>query len=132
MIDNSNEMFTRITNALKDFDSSVKTSSVYKNSPSEYPFVSIELIDDSVYANGIDSGDIENFVNQVYEINVYTKGDTSKSDANELLGVADDLLKSVGYMRISKTPMQDQNDTTYRIIARYEGVVGKDLKVYRR
>ena len=132
MIDNFNEIYTRITTALKGYDSNVKTSSVYTNSPSSYPFVSIELIEDNVYELGIDSGDIENFANHSYEINVYTKGNTAMSKARELLGVADNFMKSIGFMRVSKTPMQDQNETLYRYIARYEGIVSKDLKVYRR
>ena len=132
MINNSSEMFTRITTALRTYDSNVKTSSVYTNSPSSYPFVSIEMILNDVYENGIDSGDIENFAEMAYEINVYTKGNTKMTEAWKLLEVADNLMKSVGYMRVSATPMQDQNETLYRIIARYEGVVGKDLKVYRR
>ena len=132
MINNASEIFDRITTALKSSDSAVKTSSVYVNAPSSYPFVSIELIEDSVYELGVDSGDIENFANMTYELNVYTKGDTRMSKAYKLLGVADDLLKSIGFTRIIIQPMQDQNETLYRIIARYEAVVGKDLKVYRR
>lgn len=132
MIDNFNEIYTCITTALKTYDSSVKTSSVYTNSPSSYPFVSIELIEDSVYERGMDSGDIENFAYHSYEINVYTKGNTAMSKARGLLEVADNFMKSIGFMRVSKTPMQDQNETLYRYIARYEAVVGKDLKVYRR
>ena len=132
MINNSSEMFTRITTALKTYDSSVKTSSVYTNSPSSYPFVSIEMINNDVYDDGIDSGDIENFATLSYEINIYAKGDTRMSKSWELLEIADNFMKSVGFTRVSATPMQDQNETLYRIIARYEGVVGKDLKVYRR
>ena len=132
MITNSSEIFTRLTTALKDVDSSVKTSSVYTNSPSDYPFVSIELINDIVYENGIDSGDIENFANIDYEINVYTKGNTKMSKAYKLLEVADNFMKSIGFIRNILTPMQDQNETLYRLVARYEAVVGKDLKVYRR
>ena len=132
MINNANELFTRITTALKEYDSSVRTSSVYTNTPSSYPFVSIELINDDIYENGIDSGDVENFANLAYEINVYTDGNTRMSNAWKLLGVADDLMKSIGFLRISATPMQDQNETLYRIVARYEAVVGKDLHTYRR
>ena len=132
MIDNFNEIYTRITTALKTYDSSVKTSSVYTNSPSSYPFVSIELIEDNIYEQGIDSGDIENFARHSYEINVYAKGNTAMSKARGLLEVADNFMKSIGFMRVSKTPMQDQNETLYRFIARYEGIVSKDLKVYRR
>lgn len=132
MINNASEIFDRITTALKSSDSTVKTSSVYQNAPSSYPFVSIEMIDDSIYERGIDSGDIENFANISYEINVYTKGDIRMSKAYKLLGVADNFMKSIGFTRIIAQPLQDQNETLYRIIARYEAVVGKDLKVYRR
>lgn len=132
MIDNFNEIYTRITSALQEYDSKVKTSSVYTNSPSSYPFVSVELIEDYVYERGSDSGDIENFANNAYEINVYSKGNTAMSKARELSMVVDNFMKSVGFTRVSKTPMQDQNETLYRIILRYEGVVSKDLTVYRR
>lgn len=132
MIDNFNEIYTRITTALQTYDSNVKTSSVYTNTPSSYPFVSIELIEDSVYEQGIDSGDVENFAVHSYEINVYAKGNLAMSSARKLLEVADNFMKSIGFTRISKTPLQDQNETIYRFIARYEGVVSKDLKVYRR
>lgn len=132
MIDNFNEIYTRITNALRTYDSNVKTSSVYTNTPSSYPFVSIELIDDSIYEQGIDSGDVENFANHYYEINVYAKGNLAMSNARKLLEVADNFMKSIGFTRTSKVPVQDQNETIYRFIAIYEAVVGKDLKVYRR
>ena len=132
MINNASEIFTRLTTALQSEDSSVKTASVYTNSPTDYPFVSIEMIGNSVYERGIDSGDIENFANIDYEINVYTKGNSKMSKAYKLLGVADDFMKSIGFTRIIATPMQDQNETLYRLVARYEAVVGKDLKVYRR
>jgi len=132
MINNASEIFTRITTALETADSSVKTSSVYTNSPSSYPFVSIEMIGDGVYENGVDSGDIENFANIDFEINVIATGNTKMSKCYKLLGVADDFMKSIGFTRIIMTPMQDQNETKYRLLARYEAVVGKDLKVYRR
>lgn len=132
MIINASEIYTRLTTALQNEDARVKTSSVYTNSPSSYPFVSIELIDDSIYQNGIDSGDIENFVNMTYEIIVICEGNTKMTDAYKLLGVADDFMKSVGYARIVIAPNQDQNETRYRLVARYEAVVGKDLKTYRR
>ena len=132
MINNASEIFTRLTTALETADSSVRTSSVYTNSPSSYPFVSIELIDDTVYERGSDSGDIENFANMGYEINVIATGDTKMSKAYKLLGVADNFMNSIGFVRIIMSPMQDQNETKYRLLARYEAVVGKDLKVYRR
>ena len=132
MINNESEIFTKITTALQDEDGSVKTSSVYTNSPSSYPFVSIELISNNVYESGVDSGDIENFAYLGYEIVVMTSGNTRKSKAYSLLEVVDSELKQLGFTRIVLAPSQDQNETLYRLVARYEAVVGKDLKVYRR
>ena len=132
MINNASEIFTKITTALQDEDSSVKTSSVYTNSPSSYPFVSIEMIGNSVYERGSDSGDIENFANIDFEINVVATGNTKMSKCYKLLSVADNFMKSIGFTRFIVSPMQDQNETKYRLLAGYEAVVGKDLKVYRR
>jgi hypothetical protein len=132
MINNASEIFTKLTTALKRADSSVKTSSVYTNTPTTYPFVSIEQIGNNVYERGIDSGDIENFAYITFEVNVYASGNTKMSKAYSLLEVVDSELKDIGFTRIVISPMQDQNETIYRLVARYEAVVGKDLKVYRR
>lgn len=132
MINNASEIFTRTTTALKEADSQVQTSSVYKNAPSSYPFVSIEMIGNDVYERGRDSKGIENFAVITYELNVICNGNTRMSRAWKLLEVADNLLKSIGFVRVQSRPIQDQNETLYRIVARYEGVVSSDLKVYGR
>ena len=126
------EVFDRLTQQLVSAFSNVKTSSVYTNSPSSYPFVSIEQIGSSVYEQGIDCCEIENFANIAFEINCWAQGETRMSECYELLEVADNFMKSIGFIRESMTPMQDQNETTYRIISRYSAVVGKDHKTYRR
>lgn len=132
MISIHNEVFDRLTTALQNADANIQTSSVYTNSPTHYPFVSIEQIENDVYEQGIDCCEIENFANIAFEINCYAQGNTRMSDCYKLLEVADNFMKSIGFMRESITPMQDQNETTYRIIGRYSGVVSKDHKVYRR
>ena len=126
------EVFDRLTQQLVSAFSNVKTSSVYTNSPSSYPFVSIEQIGSSVYEQGSDCCEIENFANIAFEINCMAQGETRMSECYELLEVADSFMKSIGFIRESSTPMQDQNETTYRIISRYSAVVGKDHKTYRR
>lgn len=132
MIDIENEVFSNLTDALKAFDSNVNTSSVYTNSPSSYPFVSIEEIDNSVNDEYSDCCEIENCANIGFEINIYTKGNTKKSEAKKLLVVADNYMKNIGFIRISKNSMEDQNETLYRYIVRYEAVVDKNYNVYRR
>lgn len=132
MINIHAEVFTRLTDILKVANSKVETSSVYTNSPSSYPFVSIEQFENSVYEQGADCCEMENFANIAFEINCMAQGETRMSECYKLLEVADNFMKSIGFIRESSTPMQDQNETTYRIISRYSAVVGKDHKTYRR
>lgn len=132
MINIFNELYTLLTNALAIYDNKIKTSSVYTNTPSSYPFVSLEEIDDSVYEQGSDCCEIENFANKDYEVNIYTQNPNKKSIADGISQVVDTLMKSKGFIRVTKTPLQDTNETTYRIVLRYSGVVSKDHIIYRR
>lgn len=132
MIDIFDELYTLIVDTLASYNDKIETSSVYKNSPSKYPFVSFEEIENSVYERGSDDSDIENFVDVNYEINIYTQNANKKSKANDIANVIDTLMESKGFTRRSKNALQDTNETTYRIVMRYNGIVSKDKVVYRR
>lgn len=132
MIDIFNETFTALVGTLADFDESIKTSSVYTNMPTEFPFVSMEEVGNDVYQNGMDDEEIENFADIDFEINIYTQDTLRKSKANEILQVVDTFFKELGFIRMSKNNIQDNSGTTYRIVVRYSGVVSKDHIVYRR
>ena len=132
MISIFNELYTLLVNALTSHDSEIETSSVYQNVPSKYPFVSFEEIDNSVYEQGSDDEEIENFVNVDYEVNIYTQNPQKKSKGEKIAQVVDTLMKSKGFIRTTKNAFQDTNETTYRIVIRYSGVVSKDNVVYRR
>lgn len=132
MINIFNELYTLLVNALASYDSSIETSSVYQNVPSQYPFVSFEEIDNSVYEQGSDCCEIENFVNVDYEINIYTQNPSKKSKGDDIANVVDNLMKSKGFIRRTKNVFQDTNETTYRIVLRYSGVVSKEKVIYRR
>lgn len=132
MIDIFNEMYTLLVNALLTSNPNIGTSSVYTNMPSKYPFVSMEEIDNSVYEDTSDCCHVENHVSIEYEINVYTQGTTRKSDGNAIANVVDTLLTQYGFVRQSKNSLQSEDETKYRIIMRYYGIVSKDHVIYRR
>lgn len=131
MIDISNAVYTLVKTALNEYDATVKTSNVYTNTPSGYPFVSVEEIDNAVDMDTSDCA-VENHAIVQYEINIYTKDPLKRSKGMEILQVVDGLLASYNFVRVSKNELQDTNETTYRIIARYEAVVSKDKVIYRR
>ena len=132
MIDVFNEVFTLVVDTLASYDKKIKTSSVYVNMPSEFPFVSLEEINNSVYEQTSDSCDIENHALIELEANIYTRNPLKKSKADGIANVIDGLLKSYNFVRQSKNVLQDSDETTYRIVLRYSGVVSKDSVVYRR
>ena len=132
MINIFNELYTYLVDTLATYDNKIKTSSVYTNTPSSYPFVSLEEIDNSVYEQGSDDVETENFANVEYEVNIYTQNSKKKSQADGISQVVDELLKSKGFTRITRNILQDTNETTYRVIMRYSGVVSKEKVIYRR
>lgn len=132
MIDVEYQVYNDLTTALLAIFPILKTSSIYTNTPAEYPFVSIEQIDSSVNENAEDCCKVENAVNVVFEINVYTKGDDRKIVAKKIANKIDEYLSSIGFIRRSSIPLQDNDGTSYRINMRYEAVVDKNHNVYRR
>ena len=132
MINIFNELYTLLVDVLAEHDGKIETSSVYTNAPSSYPFVSFEELDNSVYEETSDSCDIENHALVEYEVNIYTQNPNKKSKADAIANVIDNLLKSYNFVRQTKNVLQDTNETTYRIVIRYSGVVSKDSVIYRR
>jgi len=132
MINIFNELYTLLVTALNLYNDKIKTDSVYTNQPSSYPFVSLEEIEDAVYESTSDSCDIENHAEKHYEVNIYTQKPNKKSTADGIANVVDDVFKQKNFVRITKNVLQSNDETTYRIIIRYRGIVSKSEVVYRR
>lgn len=131
MIDISNEVYTLVKNALNLHDANIGTSNVYTNTPSKYPFVSVEEIENMVDTETSDC-QVENHAVVQYELNVYAKDPQKRAKAYEILQVVDTLLASYGFVRVSKNDIQDTNETVYRIVLRYEAIVSQEKVIYRR
>lgn len=133
MIDVENQIYNGLYDALKAYNSAVGVSSTYCNVPAIYPFVSIEQIDSAPYQASMDDSNIENHVFITFEINIYTKDNTyKKTQAKGLANVVDNYMASKGLIRISSVPFEQDNETAYHLIMRYEGVVSKKEIVFRR
>ena len=135
MIDISNEVYTLVVNALiAEFgENAIGTSSVYTNTPSKYPFVSVEEIENMVDEGTSDSCHLENHAILQYEVIIYAKDPQKRSKAYQIAEVVDNVLASYNFTRISKNPVQDpSNETVYRLIMRYDATVSQDHTIYRR
>ncbi|MCH5203133.1 MAG: hypothetical protein J1F03_00210 [Oscillospiraceae bacterium] len=133
MIDIENEVFTKVAAALRERFPKITVESVTTYSPSKFPFVCIEEADNYSYQSTRDSGSSENHVTVMYEVNVYSnKANGKKAECKAIIAVVDEIMIGLGFVRITKKPVNLDSATKYRIAARYSAVVSKTHNIYRR
>ena len=107
-------------------------SGEYTDVPAKFPAVTIVEEDNSIVQR-MRTTNIENAVNLMYSANVYTNTvGYKKSEAKEIMSVIDDEFSKMGFARTMCNPVANLQDATiYRMTARYEAAIDKDLWVYR-
>ena len=134
MIDIENEIFNIISEKLRAKYQGIYISGEYVKSPPSFPSVSLIEMDNEIYRSTRTNESIENHVQVMYEINVYSnKIKGKKTEANSIMSVIDSEFARLGFMRIMYNPIPNELDATiYRLVARYRAVVSKDKVIYRR
>lgn len=134
MIDIENEIFGIISEKLRVKYPEIYISGEYVKSPPSFPSVSLIEMDNQIYRSTRTNESIENHVQVMYEINVYsnkTKG--KKTETKSIMSVIDSEFERLGFTRIMYNPVPNELEATiYRIVARYRAVVSKDKVIYRR
>lgn len=131
MIDIENMLFTKVKS---DLPKTVKMGTMYTKSQSEFPYVSLVVMDNSVYTPFIDSARVENAADIMVEVNVYSnKTSGKKEECKKLMKTIDETLSGLNLVRSFCQPLPNLEDATvYRITARYRAIVDKNLMIYRR
>ena len=129
MIDIENQVIDMVIKALRE---KFKTIYVYGEAvqvPAGYPCVTIVEQNNSVAQKYIDSGGIENAVDVMYEVNVYSnlsKG--KKQEAKSIRNIVNDIMERVGFVRTISQPVINLNDISiYRILTRYEARIDSNF-----
>lgn len=100
--------------------------SEYVDMPSAFPCVSIIEVDNYTYTKTQDDVLSEHHAKIAYEVNVYSnKTNDKKTEANEVMGIVDTTLQNLKFTRTLKEPIPNKDKTIYRIVARYEAVIGE-------
>ena len=93
----------------------------YVSQPPKFPAVSVVEMDNNVDERAMDNGNIENAVNVMYQVDVYSnlnKG--KKAQAKAIVALIDEVLAKYRFVRTFCNPIQNMNDATiYRMTARY-------------
>lgn len=142
MIDVENLVIDTISKALKaSAYSSTLVVSDYTDTPSSFPCVSVIESDNYTYRRTQDDDLKEHHTNVMYEVNVYSnKTSGSKSEAKKIMEIVDTAFQNMKFTRTVKQAIPNRDKTIYRIVARYEAVIGEGkasgkntvYQVYRR
>lgn len=120
MIDVWNRVMTNIVTA--GGTSIAKVTSTTNYTPSEFPTVAVEQIDNSDAA--IDLENSENGTYSTMQIQVFSN--KSLNDSRNVMGIVCDAMRDMGYVRtFGPEPMLNMSDTKiYRTSARFRRFVG--------
>jgi len=134
MIDIENQIFGKISTALRAEFNPIFVSGELVKAPATFPAVYIEEKANSAYQRTQDSGSLENHVSLMYEINVYSNKQVGKkSECKAIFAVIDNEFQKIGFTRIMKEPVANLEDgTIYRMVGRYTAVVSVGGTIYRR
>ena len=134
MIDIENEVFNKVSEAVKAVYPSVFISGEYIRTPSKFPFVSLMEMSNTAYDRTQTDGSLENHASLMYEVNIYSnKKSGKKSECKAIAALIDNELATLGFSRTMLQPIPNMDDATiYRITGRYTAVISKDTKLYRR
>ena len=142
MIDVENLVIDTISKALKaSAYSSTLVVSDYTDTPSSFPCVSVIEMDNYTYRKTQDDDLKEHHTNVMYEVNVYSnKSSGSKSEAKKIMEIVDTTFQNMKFTRTVKQAIPNKDKSIYRIVARYEAVIGEGqtigkntvYQVYRR
>lgn len=132
MLDPENLIFSTVANALRNTFDDIFVSGEFTDVPARFPAVTIVQSDNAIVQR-MRTTNIENAVTIMMEINVYTNTvGYKKSEAKDILEVIDNEFAKMGFARILCNPVANLSDATiYRIVARYQASIDKDLWVYR-
>ena len=134
MIDFQNEIFTKVATAVRSAHNGATVTGEYTRTPSKFPTVTLDEIDNATVAELVDSSKEEKFAGLGYRLQVFSnKTGGKKAEARAIFATADKVLVGLGFQRKTYTPTPEIYDSTiYSITATYEAIVDRNGVVYKR
>lgn len=121
MIDCEAKVFQACADAFRAIYPNGYITPEYVPHPPKFPAASVVEMDNNVDERATDNGNIENAVNVMYQVDVYSnKVAGKKAQAKAMIALLDDVLARYRFVRTSLIPVQNYMDATiYRMTARY-------------
>lgn len=134
MIDYQNEIFTRVATALRSEHTGTTVTGEYTRSPSKFPTVTLDEVENVTVNELVDSSDEERYSGVGYRLQVFSnKEGGKKAEARAIFATADKEMRGMGFRRITYSTTPEIYDSTiYSIVATYEAIVDVDGFIYKR
>ena len=134
MIDIENEVFSSVATEVRAKYPDIYMVGEYVKTPPKFPCVSIVEMDNQIYQRTEDSGNSENHISVMYEVNIYSnKTVGKKSECKAIATLIDEQMLALGFARTMLQPIPNLDDgTIYRMVGRYSAVISKNKVIYRR
>ena len=134
MIDYQNEIFTAVATKVRAKHSDAMVVGEYTRSPSKFPAVTLDEIENVTVPALVDSSDEERFCGVTYRLQVFSnKTAGKKAEARALFSTADAVMLGLGFRRTTYTTTPEIYDSTiYSITATYDAIVDVNGVIYAR
>ena len=121
MIDVESKVFQACADAFRAAYPNGFIAGEYVSQPPKFPAVMVVEMDNNVDERALDNGNVENAVNVMYQVDVYSNRNTGKkAQAKAIIALIDNVLAQYRFVRTFCNPVQNFNDATiYRMTARY-------------
>ena len=134
MIDYQNEIFTGVATAVRSTHKGATVIGEYTRSPSKFPTVTLDEIENVTVLNLEDSTREERYSGLGYRLQVFSnKVGGKKAEARAIFATADNEMRRMGFRRVTYSPTPEIYDSTiYSITATYEAIVDVNGVIYKR
>lgn len=132
MIDIESTLFTEVHDVITTEFPTAFVSPYEVRIPAKLPCVGISEVSNMPFNRSMDSASTENHIRVEYEFNIYTRGDGKKTQARAICNTICDYMSSIGFVRGIMNPIElIEDESLYRLIVRFYGIVDKNYNLYR-
>ena len=134
MIDYQNEIFTSVATKVRSEHAGTTVTGEYTRSPSKFPALTVDEIENVTVPALVDSSNEEKFCGLTYRVQSFSnKTAGKKAEAREIFATADEVMRGLGFHRITYSTTPEIYDSTiYSITATYEAIVDANGVIYSR
>ena len=134
MIDVLNEVFTSVAVPVREAHPGIMVTGEYTRQPSKFPALTLDETQNVMVERLEDSSNEEKFSRLTYRMQVFSnKASGKKAEARAIFATADEVMRGMGFRRITYTTTPEIYDSTvYSITATYEAVIDENGFTYKR